>query len=250
MYVETPTLPRTRFGAAGALFGQPIGIAPRALEHYLARFFTGHQEPRRGPEKLRDLTKPPPGYCPPRPSGHLTTARPAPTPAPAAKPKPTKPRYDARRTGFDIAWMRLEGGDKKAVPLAATAYHEAGHALVARHYGARITRLTIEGSDWGLAQYQVGTAGPAALAGVAIAGALAESIFSGRTISGSDSDREAFHRHVADAAEGIAVMARTRELLRRNWTAVAALAKELAYCERLTAGEVDKTLRAAGFHVA
>lgn len=123
-------------------------------------------------------------------------------------------------------------GRKTARELAA--YHEAGHAIVARTYGLAVPHVSIDGDGHGVTKHE--RCAPELELRIALAGIEAEASASGidewwsatdvelAARCGDDIIRAARLGEIVDAADALHDV---REILRDRWAAVAAMAEEL-----------------------
>lgn len=151
-------------------------------------------------------------------------------------------------------------------PLRLTAYHEAGHAVMAQLCGQRITEVEIVGDEdhTGSVQSQrfadehgsnhdpsIPTAPTERRLLCTAAGMVAENLVSGRgqwdeSCEDLDTAVHLAMKVVGDCDRVIPyleiVLEHTEDLLRRNWTAVEALADSLVERRRMTGEAVRRLL--------
>lgn len=147
--------------------------------------------------------------------------------------------------------------------LKRTAYHEAGHAVIAKARGLALRRMTIRPRGDLLGSTIAGTrrVGPVAdrkNIAVALAGHIAEQMAVGKldaaALEGSLDDmttayrlmrRRGFRTHAAQEEEYWRVGIAVHEELRARWRAVQALARALLEREHFSGKEARRSIRQA-----
>jgi hypothetical protein len=224
----------------------PIGIAPDSFATYAQVRFAhllGLPIPKRPPPNLFM-----------RPTEYDMPPQRGPTAKPAARPVSKAPACDRRlaaviaaghdRLRHHVRWraaaLDKHAGDDRALG----AYHEAGHAVIARALGVAVDSVSADGA--GHIVFRNVNQDRLAAAAVGLAGQAAEKRLLGWARDLSGTDQHHVDANIDGAGELWEVRSRVERLLDSHWPAVDALAEQLAYAGRLSASEVDRILRDAG----